>query len=354
MPPDRHDISDDSNSVSTIEKQAANWLVLHDHGLSPAQQEEFDHWIQASEQRAAIYAELEETWNLIGRAREKLIAFTASPVPSTPVTIETIELTKHRGTPLLWLAAAASVGLFFYLAEPATPPANDYTLTASTEMGVIRSLPLPDGSTLLLNTDSAVVVRFNAAERRVKLLRGEANFKVAKNPARPFIVSTGAIDVRAVGTAFDVRQRPGAVEVVVTEGKVRVDDRVAGKSRLPASSASDGYESVLVAGQRAYIAVGSNQELAKVVPVAPAEISQALAWQSHRLEFVATPLADIVAEFNRYNRRKLVIADPRLASRRFGGTFPAGDYEEFVRLLESDFGIVTERDQNEIRLKLAQ
>ncbi|MEO6992839.1 MAG: FecR family protein [Lacunisphaera sp.] len=350
MPPDRHDISGDADAVSAIEQQAADWLVLHDHGLSPAQREAFEQWMHASEQHAAVYAELEETWTLIGRAHDASAAFTPSPSASTPITLER---SKHRGTPLLWLAAAASVALCIYLAQPATPSVNNFTLTASTEVGGIRSLPLPDGSTLLLNTDSAVAVRFSPSERRVKLVRGEANFQVAKNPARPFIVSAGAIDVRAVGTAFDVRQRPGAVEVLVTEGKVRVDDSVAGKSRLPASSANDGKESVLVAGERAYISLDSHQASAQVVAIAPAEISQVLAWQSHRLEFVATPLADMVVEFNRYNRRKLVIADPRLAARRFGGTFPAGDYEEFVRLLESDFGVVAERDQNEIRLRLA-
>ena len=255
--------------------------------------------------------------------------------------------------PLLWLAAAAGVAVGFFIWQtPTSYPAPDFTLTASTEVGAMRKLPLPDGSVVQLNTDSAITVQFTRTERRVQLVRGEAHFQVAKNPACPFIVNAGTVNVRAVGTAFDVRRRPEAVEVLVTEGKVRVNDSIGGQSRLPAS-ATNADDSLLVAGERAYIFTGASAAPAKVVAVAPVEIGQVLAWQSRRLEFVATPLAEMVEEFNRYNRHKLVIADPRLATRRFGGTFPAGDYEEFVRLLESDFDVVAERDQNEIRLRLA-
>jgi len=77
-----------------------------------------------------------------------------------------------------------------------------------------------------------------------------------------------------------------------------------------------------------------------------------LAWQEHRLDFDATPLVEIVAEINRYNRHKLAIADARLNDQRFGGSFPAGDYETFVRMLEANFGVVAERGSGVTRLRL--
>lgn len=86
--------------------------------------------------------------------------------------------------------------------------------------------------------------------------------------------------------------------------------------------------------------------------VPPAEIQQTLAWRARRLDFDAVPLADIVVEINRHNRHKLVIADPRLNGQRFGGSFPAGDYETFVRMLETSFGVVAERGSDETRLRL--
>jgi transmembrane sensor len=332
--------------ASLPEQQAADWLVRQDAGLTPAQQEEFNGWLNSDPQHAAVYGELVQTWSLLGRVSADLTAATPAARPAR---------SRRRWLPL-GVAAAAAAAAIAYVSWPApAPSATPFVLTASTEVGKMRKVPLPDGSTVQLNTDTAIAVQFTATERRVRLVRGEAHFQVAKNPARPFIVGAGVVAVRAVGTAFDVRRRAHAVEILVTEGKVRVDDTLGERSLLPAPAA-DSERAYLLAGQRVSIRTGPAETPAppRVEAVAPAEISQTLAWQSHRLEFVATPLADIVEEFNRYNRHKLVIADPRLATRRFGGTFPAGDYEEFVRLLEADFSVVAERGDKEIRLRLAQ
>ena len=337
MHPDREDMSGEEGPPSASEGAAAEWLVRQDCGLTPVQQQEFDRWLQADPRHAGIYAEVARTWDLLGRVRAlpPVAAGAKAPHPRS-----------RRTGMLLWPAAAAAAGIVFFTWQGSGPTAQPATLTASTEVGEMRKVPLPDGSLVQLNTDSAIAVEFTATGRRVRLARGEAHFQVAKNPACPFVVSAGVVAVRAVGTAFDVRRRPDAVEV---------DDTVGGKSLL-ATAVGEGEKAFLAAGQRAYIRTAGAAEAAeraRVETVTPAEIGQVLAWQSHRLEFVAAPLAEMVEEFNRYNRHKLVIADPRLAARRFGGTFPAGDYEEFVRLLESDFGVVAERGENEIRLRLA-
>ncbi len=342
--PEPHDTFGREDPVSVIEQQAADWLVLHDQGLSQEKQREFNRWLQADRRHAAIYAELAETWKLLGRVSDPTpVAHPASQAPASRALWQ---------NPYAWLATAACVTAAFVFNQ-SHPAAADFVMTASTEVGTFRKVSLPDGSTVRLNTDTAITVQFTAKERHVALIHGEAHFQVAKNPDRPFIVNTAAINVRAVGTAFDVRRRPEAVEVLVTEGKVRVDDSIQGYSRLPGAANDHEPHDFLIAGEHAFIPLQGTHASTRVKTVAPAEVSQALAWQSQQLKFVATPLAEMVGEFNRYNKRRLVIADPRLAERRFGGTFPAGDYEEFVHLLESDFGIVAERDENEIRLKLA-
>jgi transmembrane sensor len=341
---------DEDGVKNALERKAADWLVLHDRGFTAQQRVEFERWLRADESHAEIYRELEETWSQLGRVRE-----VASPVAGRTVP------PRSRKPALIFTALAAAAAAIFVAVTWLQPAARVelFATTASTGIGVMRKLPLPDGSTVQLNTDSEINVQFTAAERRVRLVRGEAHFQVAKNPARPFIVSAGQVAVRAVGTAFDVRLRPQAVDVLVTEGKVRVNDLIDGRSLLaePSSEAPP----LLAAGQRVSIPVesagkGTVASLPRVmvatVPVA--EMSQLLAWQSKRLEFVSTPLADMVAEFNRYNRHQLVIADPRLAERRFGGTFAAGDYDELVRLLEADFGVVAERGETETKLRLAR
>jgi transmembrane sensor len=344
-----HNTGEDDDTFHPTEQTAADWLIARDRGLTRSQEAEFAAWLRADAQHAEIFAELEETWTRLGELREA--------VPAAPDQAPAAAVRSGRRGKLIWLATglgAAAVLAFMWVnwSRPA-PAAPDYSLAASTDIGESRRLMLPDGSSVQLNTESAVVVRLTGTERRVQLVRGEANFQVAKNPVRPFIVSAGAVAVRAVGTAFDVRLQPEAVEVLVTEGRVRVNNAADGASLLTTPAAiSD--EPLLVAGQRAVVSTAATTAAsATVVTLDPAEIGQATSWQSGRLEFVATPLASIVDEFNRYNRHKLVIADPRLAARRFGGTFAVGDHEELVRLLEANFGVMAERGATATRLRLA-
>jgi transmembrane sensor len=82
------------------------------------------------------------------------------------------------------------------------------------------------------------------------------------------------------------------------------------------------------------------------------DVAEALAWQRRRLEYVDAPLSEIIADFNRYNQHRLIIADPALASSRFGGAFPAGDYDSLLQLLEKSFGVQVERRDRETVLRL--
>jgi transmembrane sensor len=278
-----------------------------------------------------------------------------------------VPLPSHRGRRWAWaagaLAAAAAAVFGFVALDSLRPSAAPLVRSATTPIGGFEKIDLPDGSVVSLNTSSAVEVAFTATERRVHLLRGEASFTVAKDRARPFVVRVGQVDVRAVGTVFNVRCLPAAVEVLVTEGKVRVDDAASGRSLLAAQSLGPAIgapaptlEPLLVEGHRITIETAVSAPAAFVpVAVAPQEAARALAWQSRRLEFSAQPLAEVVAEFNRYNRHQLVIEDAGLAAQRFGGKFPANDIESFVLLLESNFHVLAERRAGEtmLRRKLA-
>ena len=100
---------------------------------------------------------------------------------------------------------------------------------------------LDDGSVAELNRGAEIEVNYTVAERRVVLRRGEALFTVAKNPARPFVVRAGGVDVRAVGTAFNVKLAGPNLEVLVTEGTVHVSQQT------PATSASAPTELTMLA-----------------------------------------------------------------------------------------------------------
>lgn len=320
-----------------IETTAAGWLVERDRGLTRARERELARWLRADPRHAAAFDALAATWHLLAEVQ---------PEPARHADVP--EARRRRRMPWLpaTLAAAAAVALAYVGwqragFEPASPTAP-VALSASTEIGMLRKVDLPDGSVIQLNTDSAVDVRFSAAERRVVLARGEAHFNVMKNEGRPFIVSAAGVDVRVVGTVFNVRLRSESVDVLVTEGRVRV------------GSSADVAEGSVSAGQKVSISLAPapTVPLPAPVDVATTEIKQTLAWQSHRLDFDATPLREIVAEINRYNRHKLVIDDERLDGQRFGGSFPANDYATFVRMLEADFGVVAVRGEGETRLRL--
>src|SRR3984893_17167442 len=128
----------------------------------------------------------------------------------------------------LALSAAAAlllaVGGSLYLAFD--PNGESY----ATPAGGLASVPMPDGSHVTLNTDSQIRIALTDTERRVELGHGEAFFEVSKDPKRPFVVRAGDKRVIAVGTKFSVRREGDDIEIVVTEGKVRVEDGAAGRS----------------------------------------------------------------------------------------------------------------------------
>ena len=328
---------------SETEEAALAWFARCQRGLSEPQEAEFQQWLGADPRHAALFNELDGTWALLGRAGELAPVAMAAP-PRSGWSSRLARL----GLPL---AAAAALALAY---AAWWRPAH-YSGATTTEVGALRVLHLPDGSLVTLNTDSAVAAAFSPDERRVRLERGEAHFVVAKNPARPFIVEAGGVSVRAVGTAFNVRLDAKAVEVLVTEGKVRVDDTVSGQSLLARPTGLTGEaltdlgQPVLVSGQKVSVAlptpVATRLRETTATPVSTEEIHRELAWQERRLDFELATLDEIVAEFNRYSHHRLVVDDPALAQKRFGGSFKPDDQAGFVRMLQENFGVRVEESE---------
>lgn len=335
-----------NNDFDPVEEVAAGWLVERDRGLSPAREEELARWLRSDPAHEATYRALAATWTMLGEKGVTEAAVVAQP-----------SARWRAGWLAATVAAAAALAVAYFgsgVAEPApTRERADghFSLTAKTEVGGVRRVDLPDGSVIQLNTNSVVDVEYAAAIRRVRLARGEAYFTVAKNAQRPFVVSAGGVDVRVLGTVFNVRLKSDAVDVLVTEGRVRVGSPA---TVDPATQPADQAPAELTAGQRVSVALGRSQSevVERPVSATPAQIRQTLAWQGRRLDFDATPLSEIVAEINRYNHHQISIADEGLRKRRFGGSFPATDHETVVRMLEADFGVVAERRGGETQLRL--
>lgn len=342
-----------------LERAAAEWALRLQSGLRDDEQREFEAWLQRDPRHAATFAEMDETSRLLDQLRDPALADADVAASEALFAADTPTAPGHwRWLAPVALAAAAVVMMAGIFSVKLRTARENYSASLATELGASRTMEMPDGSVLRLNTDSVVEVAYTASERRVRLKRGEAFFSVAKNPQRPFWVDVGTVSVRAVGTAFNVRFRSHSVEVLVKEGKVSVNQAVA-MDATPAAAVAEAGDSapehLLVAGEQATVSLPAKDTREPprilVAAVAAQRLESTLAWQKGRLEFTDTPLADVVAEFNRYNRHQLAIGDPSLGAEPFGGTFAPQGYEAFLEVLEQSFGIVGERRGNETILR---
>lgn len=220
----------------------------------------------------------------------------------------------------LMVGTAASAAALYLAVGIARAPA-DY----ETRVGEIRRLPLADGSVMTMNSGSQLTVNLEKETRRVELARGEAWFEVAKDATRPFVVAAGDIQVRAIGTAFSVRRRETGVEVLVTEGVVETTSRLGNGLRL-----------TLRAGERAVLSANA---LMDYKTDQASGVDRALAWRSGMIDLDGTTLSGAAAEFNRYNRRQIVIADTAIASEQFDGLFRVNDPEGFSEAVKASLDV---------------
>lgn len=195
----------------------------------------------------------------------------------------------------------------------------------ATAVGERRLVILSDGSRIELNTDTRVVVRYGFDRRRIDLVQGEALFEVAPSKSRPFTVVAGQTQVKAVGTAFNVRTRGEGVDVLVSKGVVDVQG----------SGGLQHADLRLTAGMTG--SFGQANPASR--KASPAEMDRMLAWRYGAIVLDGETLSQAVAEFNRYNIRKLEVADPGIAGLKLGGYFQAGDLNNFVQALRSSFGV---------------
>lgn len=332
----------------TVEAAAAEWLVLQDRGLTPAQQDEFLQWLAAHPAHRESFERHRQMWrqfNALSRWRPE-----HSTVPNPDLLART-----RRPRRLAWMVpiglAAAAAGLGFWWLQAPGPKAST---PLAFEAAAYRQEVLPDGSVLDLNRGAHAVVQFSPGERRVLLAHGEAQFTVARDPRRPFIVRAAGVDVRAVGTAFHVKLAGASLEVLVTEGTVQVS-----QNRLPAEGAGAVTPPTplaeLVAGQRTIIAVAPEIAPPPVLPASPQEVERLLEWKPRLLDFDSTPLSEVVAEFNARNAVQLVIADESLRTLPIVATIRSDNVEGFVRLLEATMGVRAARQEaDRIELRAAR
>ncbi len=327
---------------SALRATAAQWTIRRDRGLSASDSIDYELWLAADPRHAAAMQRSSAAWSLLDRIPENV----AAPVLATATRRRSF---WRRSLVLTSLAAAAALALVAvrFTRSSALPPPDLAATTANAPASAPRQLTLSDGTVVQLNTGGEVIEQFTAAERRVLLSRGEAHFAVTKNTARPFIVHAGNVDIRAVGTAFNVNLQSSAVDVLVTEGIVSVSEveRAVPHAHTPATETNPTRwgqrvsppDTLLHANERVVIS-RSHPSLVSPAPAVVTtastdEIARTLAWQATLLRLGGATLAELVLEFQRRSGQRVILADPALASLRVGGRFRADDLAGFTHLL---------------------
>lgn len=334
-----------------ISFEAAEWLVKQDRGFTAKEQDAFFDWLAKDPRHRQWFADHDEMWDGFDGLSEWKPKHSAKPNPDL-LAVKGGRL-RLVGWPVLAgaaVAAAASLAmaLFFWTAEKGDSAWRGNGLLAEGETAASYERHfLSDGSLVELNRGAQVEVRYGEARREVALLEGEAHFSVVKDANRPFLVMARGTVVEAVGTAFNVSLREDEVEVLVAEGRVRMELDAAlrdGSSMGEAiDRALDGTE--LGAGERSIVSLKNGQARATKEAIDERLMEERLSWKIELFDFDATPLSQVVRRFNERNAVQLILRGEEVQSHPVTATFKSNNPQGFVRLLEMTSPVEVEQDE---------
>lgn len=303
------------SASSEINARAAQWVERADRDdWTDEAQHELDEWLAQAPAHRIAYWRLKGAWNhtdLLGALK--------------PAVAETGDISR-RSVVLAGKIAAAFVFVILAGAFAAQLLQSPRDRVYTTPVGGHETVSFADGSRIELNTNTVLRARMTSDERVVWLEKGEAYFQVKHDTVHPFIVIADGHRITDLGTKFLVRTGENRLQVAVTQGRVWLDE---------ANRQSQTQSAMLSAGE---MATATSQTIAVTKDISR-ELSNALAWRKGLLIFKHTTLSAAAAEFNRYNRQKLVIADSAAGKLTIDGTFPTTDVAAFIDAAQTVFGL---------------
>lgn len=313
------------NDWQQIEQDAAEWLTRRDgESWSEEDATALDRWLDNPANRVS-FLRLESVWQRLDRAA-------ALRSPDFDATARERRGALKRWLPLAMAASlAGAIGLYTFHDLRTSQAPTAY----ATAIGEIRNVKLADGSSVDLGTATRLRADVTDDKRVLWLDEGEAFFAVAHDASRPFVIHAGKQQVTVLGTRFSMRREQHELRVSVLEGRVRLGP-------------DGGRNNAVELGAGGVAIATDTSTLVGYRPVS--SIEDSLGWRNSTLVFDQSPLEDVVREFNRYNRRKLVIVDSSVKTMHIGGRFAANDVEQFARLLENGFSLKVEYRDDEIRI----
>lgn len=319
--------------------EASVWIAKLDEDLSEADQKALQEWMAADQKNQAVLLEMAKLWDKMAVLSRLSDLF---PEPVThPASLPRFALATAAS---ILIAALAGVWALISINPGNAPAARQAVVTTVTDsiyetaIGEQSTVNLPDGTQVVLNTNSLIEVHYTDQYRLLRLKRGEIHVVVAQDKARTLSVIVGENIVQAVGTAFSLEiTSDQRIELVVTEGKVLV-----GVHQSPHSGIAEVTPAVLapssvtvVAGEQ--LILGPPEE--EITEVSPEEIEVKLSWRQGNLIFRGESLEEAMTEIGRYTTVEFVILDDDLKTVRIAGLFRAGDVDGLLATLRENFNI---------------
>ena len=294
---------------SEVRAEAAAWLArLRADNRSVADEKGFRTWLAQDPAHTSAFEEVSTVWETAGALPHDLLTESKS-----------WRATIGRRAVLASLGVSVVVGSTFVFWRVA------YAGVYETDVGEQKHISLDDGTQVFLDTDTRIKVDFSETLRSVDLQRGRANFHVAPDAKRPFVVNAAKRKIVATQTTFDVRRDGDQVSVVLIQGHATV---------VPKSDTGDQSGNLLTAGERMVDSptLGVRTDRPNLLPL--------LAWQSGQAIFENETLSQAVDEMNRYSSVKLEIADAAIARLRLSGVYRVGDNAAFARSVSTLLPVV--------------
>lgn len=324
-----------------LDRVAAEWWVrVNRDEPSEADSAGFDAWLAASEVHRDAARRVEATWNELSVLGE-LQALTAdldkaSINPPAPAAGPHRVSSFPRG-PIA--AMAACLALVFGIVAPRLmgPNAPTFAEQQRTDVGELGTMDLPDGSSIVLNSDSQIDVVYSDEARMMTMSQGEVFFTVAADPKRPFSVHTPNGTVTALGTAFSVRVENDTAELLVTEGRVE----------LRSDAAKPGFSTDQSAVSARQVTAGEVASFGDTEPtiamVDAHDVEKRLDWRDGVLVFRDESLGAVLDQLSRYSDVTIEVSDPELRDLPIVVYYRIGDIETMLEALELVGGIRVER-----------
>jgi transmembrane sensor len=312
-------------SFIMLEQEAARWLASMDRAeliddgdididVLTQNNEEFATWLSQSDSHRVAFLQIVHTWNM------------AEQLNSMPredgITPQVANNNFAKVRNIAAIAASVMILVFSVSLFVGKEPTNIY----HTAIGSRQVVTLKDGSIVELNSNTKLTVLFSESERLITLAKGEAFFDVSRDENRPFKVITDDQVITVLGTKFSVRRYNEGIEVAVIEGKVQIDQIVNDDDSDTAFVTTGGIAS-------------TTKNKISITQEVPEQVIRELSWRQEMIIFESATLEEAAAEFNRYNKQQIVFTDSSVAKLRISGQFQTKNYEAFLRLMSTGYGL---------------